>query len=177
MTGSGVIENLYHQKLDQLGSANDQMSKVLREFASMADDQDLADQLTESASGIRRKRDRLLDLADGHSDHVGKICMHMKTLAGRARTEIASEDGDLRDIAILLNYRRMCDFGISEFGTAAVFADALGRADDVRELRNISTAIYEADDYLFELAEFSASASVTAGPERGARTTTDVAAA
>jgi ferritin-like metal-binding protein YciE len=59
------------------------------------------------------------------------------------------------DAVIIAQYQRMSHYGIAGFGTAAAFADALGRAADARQLDQITKDIYGSDEYLSHLAETS----------------------
>ena len=65
------------------------------------------------------------------------------------------EDRDVRDVSIIAQYQRMCHYGLAGFGTAAAYADALGKEDQAETLREIVADIYEADDYMSSLAERS----------------------
>jgi ferritin-like metal-binding protein YciE len=67
--------------------------------------------------------------------------------------EEASVDPDLRDIVMNAQYQRMSHYGMTGFGSASAYAEALGLKDDAKTLKNIVSETYEADKYTCKLAE------------------------
>ena len=70
--------------------------------------------------------------------------------------EEAPSKGELKDIVIVSQYQRMCHYGITGFGTAATFANALGMQDAESKLKSIVSDIYKSDEYTTQLGEMTA---------------------
>lgn len=156
MSAPQNLEELYIEELGDLWSANDQMVKIVREMASVAGDGDLGDRLESSAEGIQKHTDQVKQLLEncGESD-AKEHCKGMEGLVKEARKHALEEDyddNDVRDVAIIAQYQRMCHYGLAGFGTAAAFADGLDRSEDAETLRGIVSDIYEADEYMTDLA-------------------------
>ena len=156
MSAPQNLEELYVEELGDLWSANDQMVKVVRKMASAAGDGDLGDRLENSADGIQEHTDQIKKLLDNFGESDAKEhCKGMEGLVKEAKKHALEEDfddNDVRDVAIIAQYQRMCHYGIAGFGTAAAFADGLERSEDADVLRGIVADIYEADEYMSDLA-------------------------
>lgn len=156
MSAPQNLEELYVEELGDLWSANDQMVKVVRDLAGAAGDGDLGDRLESSAEGIEKHTAKVRELLEkcGESD-AKEHCKGMEGLVKEARKHALEDDiddNDVRDVAIIAQYQRMCHYGIAGFGTAAAFADGLGRSSEAETLRGIVSDIYEADEYMTDLA-------------------------
>ena len=46
----------------------------------------------------------------------------------------------------------MTHYGIAGFGTAAAYAEALGKSDDVEKLKEATKDIYGGDEYMSQLS-------------------------
>jgi ferritin-like metal-binding protein YciE len=68
-------------------------------------------------------------------------------------TQDAPSSANLLDIEIISQYQRMSHYGLAGFGTAAAYAKALRRKDDVSQLTHIVADIYKGDEYASRLAE------------------------
>lgn len=159
MSSPENLKDLYIEELGDLWSANDQMVNVVRDMAGKAGDGDLGDRLETSADGIQKHTDQIKKLLKvcGESD-AKEHCKGMEGLVKEAKKhalEADIDDSDVRDVAIIAQYQRMCHYGIAGFGTAAAFADALGKDDQANTLREMVEDIYSADDYMSNLAERS----------------------
>lgn len=156
MSAPQNLEELYIEELGDLWSANDQMVKIVREMASVAGDGDLGDRLESSADGIQKHTDQVKQLLENSGEGGAKEhCKGMEGLVKEARKHALEEDyddNDVRDVAIIAQYQRMCHYGLAGFGTAAAFADGLDRSEDAETLRGIVSDIYEADEYMTDLA-------------------------
>ncbi len=90
------------------------------------------------------------------------VTEHCKGMEGLVKEALkhavkeAPEDGDLRDVAIIAQYQRMCHYGIAGFGSAAAYAGALGMKEHVSKLKAIVADIYKADEYASKLGEKAA---------------------
>lgn len=157
MAEQSGLRSLYIEEMQDLWSANDQMKRVVDEMASAASG-DLSERLRRSASGIEEHSQKLKSLIDQAGGEVEKEhCKGMEGLVTEARKHAleAGLDAPLKDVAIIAQYQRMCHYGIAGFGTAKAYAEALGETDAARELDQMLDRIYEADEYMSELAERS----------------------
>ncbi len=159
MSSPANLKDLYIEELGDLWSANDQMTKIVKQMADKAGDKDLANRLKKSSDGIQKHTDQVKKLLDecGESD-AKEHCKGMEGLVTEAKKhalEAGIDDDDVRDVAIIAQYQRMCHYGLAGFGTAAAFADALGEDDQANTLREIVEDIYSSDDYMSDLAERS----------------------
>ena len=149
------LTEIYLEELQDLWSANDQMTEVVREMAGAAEDEKLRGRLLDSAEGIQIHARVLQSLLEGAGGKTRKE--HCKGMAGLVKEaqkhalETESQ-GPVRDVAIISQYQRMCHYGIAGFGTAKAYAEALGRSEDAHRLDDALEKIYRSDDYMTELA-------------------------
>ena len=152
------LEDIYIEELSDLWSANDQMQKVVGDMAEACGSGKLSDMLTSSAQGIEDHTKLLKQLLQDVSDEAEpEHCKGMEGLVKEARKHALEADvsDDVRDVAIIAQYQRMCHYGIAGFGTAKAFAEALEKTDAAEQLDEALVDIYEADEYMSELAERS----------------------
>jgi ferritin-like metal-binding protein YciE len=65
----------------------------------------------------------------------------------------APPKGPLLDTLIVAQYQRMTHYGIAGFGTAAAYAEALGKSGDVKKLKQATKEIYGGDEYMTQLSQ------------------------
>jgi ferritin-like metal-binding protein YciE len=157
MSGPNSLKEVYHDELADLWSANDQMAKVIKTLSQKAHDDKLKALFEKSVAGISQHTGTIKSLLEASGGEVAKE--HCKGMEGLVReavkhsAEEASADADLRDIVMIAQYQRMSHYGITGFGSAAAYAEALGLKDDVKKLKEIVSQIYEADKYTSKLGE------------------------
>lgn len=153
------LQELYIDELKDLWSANDQMLRVLQKIADKPSSEKLKALLSKSEKGIGEHTEVLKSLLSANQADVSKEhCKGMAGLVEEARKHIleeAPETGPLLDAVIIAQYQRMTHYGIAGFGTAAAYADALGRADDAAKLHRATKEMYHGDEYATTLAETS----------------------
>lgn len=151
------LNDVYVDELKDLWSANDQMLRVIKKFATKASDASLKEMLTESQEGIASHTAILKELIAGQNEKVSKDhCKGMEGLVAEATKHVLEEGpdkGPVLDVLIIAQYQRMTHYGIAGFGTAAAYAKALGLKDDNKKLRNATKDIYGGDEYMTKLAE------------------------
>lgn len=153
-----TLKDLYIEELQDLWSANEQMSEVVSAMADKAVDKKLADRLSTAKDGIDQHIRLLKSLIEDSGAEVTKEhCKGMEGLVKEARKHALEADleGAVLDVAIIAQYQRMCHYGIAGFGTAKAFAEALGRDDAARKLDEALDRIYGSDEFMTELAERS----------------------
>jgi ferritin-like metal-binding protein YciE len=151
------LQDIYASELKDLCSANEQMTKVVQIMSGKAHDTKLKQTLERSVTGIQRHTETLKSLlTDSGTSAEKEYCKGMEGLVMEATkhiTQEASRNGDLLDIEIIAQYQRMSHYGLAGFGTAAAYAKALRRKDDVAKLEQIVADIYKGDEYASKLAE------------------------
>ena len=151
------FDEIYTDELKDLWSANDQMNRVLKKITSKASDAKLKEMLAKSHDGIEKHTGILKELIVAAGEKSSKEhCKGMEGLVAEATKqciEEAPKKGPLLDAIIIAQYQRMTHYGIAGFGTAAAYAEALGRTDDVAKLNDATKEIYGGDEYMNRLSE------------------------
>lgn len=157
MSAPEHLMDLYVGELKDLWSANDQMSRALTKFVTLAADPDLKELLTASQAGVSQHTETLKALIASAGETVSKDhCKGMEGLVGEATKHTTTEappKGPVLDAVMIAQYQRMTHYGIAGFGTAAAYASALGRKDDQNRLDAITKSAYGGDKYMTKLAE------------------------
>ncbi len=156
MSEPSTLMELYHEEMQDLWSANDQMSRTVTELAGHVHDAKLKQMLEHSITGIREHSGTVKGLIEASGgtpkpDH----CKGMEGLVTEAIKHCIKEAptvGVLQDIEIIAQYQRMSHYGIAGFGSAAAYAKALGRPDDEAKLKSLVASIYKSDEYASKLA-------------------------
>jgi ferritin-like metal-binding protein YciE len=150
------FDELYTDELKDLWSANDQMNRVLKKLTPKAKDPKLKEMLEKSHEGIARHTDIVKELIVAAGEKASKEhCKGMEGLVAEATKhciEEAPKKGPLLDAVIIAQYQRMTHYGIAGFGTAAAYADALGKTDDAAKLKQATKEIYMGDKYMNQLS-------------------------
>ncbi|MFX0546226.1 ferritin-like domain-containing protein [Roseovarius sp. S1116L3] len=159
------LKDLYIEELQDLWSANDQMSEVVSAMADKASDTKLADRLSSAKDGIDHHT-RLLKslLEETNAEAKKEHCKGMEGLVKEARKHALDSGmtGAALDVAIIAQYQRLCHYGIAGFGTTKAFAEALGNKDAAGKLDQALDNIYGSDEFMSELAERSLNVDATA---------------
>ena len=163
MSKISTLKELYVDELKDLWSANDQMGKALTKILPQAKNTKLVTMLQASQRGIGKHTEMLKSLIGKHDDEVEKEhCKGMEGLCKEAikhTIEEAPEDGPVLDAAIIAQYQRMTHYGITGFGTAMAFAQALKLDDDAKKLEASVKEMYNSDELMTELAESAVNVS------------------
>jgi ferritin-like metal-binding protein YciE len=156
MSAPESLKEIYLDEMKDLWSANDQMSKAIKTLSEHVEDKKLKQMLEGSLTGIREHVSTLKSLIEDADGEVKKEhCKGMEGLVKEALkhgVEEAPEDDELKAVAIIAQYQRMCHYGLAGFGSAASYAKALGMKDATAKLHDIVTSIYQADEYSSQLS-------------------------
>lgn len=151
------FDEIYTDELKDLWSANDQMNRVVKKLTSKASDAKLKEMLQKSHDGIEKHTGVLKELIAAAGEKTSKEhCKGMEGLVEEATKhciEEALKKGPLLDALIIAQYQRMTHYGIAGFGTAAAYAEALGKEDDAKKLKQATKEIYGGDEYMNRLSE------------------------
>ena len=117
MSAPENLTDLYTGELQDLWSANDQMSRTLKKFLPKVSDSSLKEMLTKSVEGISGHTDMLKQLLADSDEKVKKEhCKGMEGLVAEAVkhvTEEAPKKGPVLDAVIIAQYQRMSHYGIA----------------------------------------------------------------
>ena len=157
MSAPENLMDLYTGEVQDLWSANDQMSRVLKTLTAKVSDAALKDMLVKSQAGIAQHTEMLKSLLEESGEKVKKEhCKGMEGLVAEAvkhSTEEAPDKGPVLDAVIIAQYQRMSHYGIAGFGTAASFAGTLKLKDAQKRLKQATKEIHGGDEYMTKLAE------------------------
>ena len=158
MSAPKNLTDCYTEELADNWSANDQMTKIVKQMADKAGDKKLSDRLSKAAEGIEKHTQTIKQLLDDCGESEKEHCKGMEGLVKEAKKhalEADISDSDVRDVVMITQYQRMCHYGIAGLGSAKAFAEALGKSDHVSKLDQIVSDIYDADENMTDLAERS----------------------
>ena len=122
MSAPSTLEELYVEEMQDLWSANDQMTKAVQELSGHVKDPKLKQMLTHSIDGITAHTETIKGLIEKSGgkfkpDH----CKGMEGLVTEALkhgVKEAPSKKELQDIEIIAQYQRMSHYGIAGFGSA-----------------------------------------------------------
>ena len=157
MSAPSTLEELYVEEMQDLWSANDQMTKAVQELSGHVKDPKLKQMLTHSIDGITAHTETIKGLIEKSGGKVkSDHCKGMEGLVTEALKhgiKEAPSRKELQDIEIIAQYQRMSHYGIAGFGSAVAYANALGKKDDETKLKAIVSGIYKADEFASTLAQ------------------------
>lgn len=152
-----TLEGVYLEEMKDLWSANDQMTRAVKELSGHVSDKKLKSLLDKSVDGIGKHTATLKSLIEGSGGSVKPDhCKGMEGLVTEALKHGIKEapaTGELQDLEIIAQYQRMSHYGIAGFGSAAAYAKALGKSGDEKQLKTLVGEIYKSDEYASHLAE------------------------
>ena len=157
MSKPETLKEVYLEEMKDLWSANDQMTRAMKELSEHAHDEKLKKLLHKSVDGITKHTETLKSLIEGAG---GKLkpdhCKGMEGLVAEALKHGIKEaptKGPLQDIEMIAQYQRMSHYGLAGFGSAAAYAKALGMSEDEKKLKALVSDIYNADEVATHLSE------------------------
>ena len=157
MSAPDSLKDVYLDDMKDLWSANDQMSRAVRQLSEQASDPKLKQMLQDSVGGIAKHTDVLKSLIEENGGQTSpEHCKGMEGLVAEALKhgiKEAPSDGRLRDVQIIAQYQRMSHYGLAGFGSAAAYARALGKTDQENRLKSAVSEIYKVDEIASRLAE------------------------
>lgn len=148
------LEELYHDQIRDLYSAETQLIEALPEMAEHASDRDLKEAFTLHLKETREHRDRLQQLCRRHGvAPEGEECEAMRGLIKEARKHVGeTTTGNVRDAVLVASANRVEHYEIAGYGVAKSFASALGFDDDAEMLDKTLDEESEADKKVTKIA-------------------------
>ena len=157
MSKPDSLEEVYIEEMKDLWSANDQMTRAVKELSGHAHDPKLKTLLSGSVDGIVKHTQTLKGLIEGAGGELkSEHCKGMEGLVTEALKHGIAEaptKGPLQDVEMIAQYQRMSHYGIAGFGSAAAYAKALGKAEDEKTLKAMVSEIYKSDEFASHLSE------------------------
>ncbi len=149
------LEELFEHQLQDLYSAEDQLTKALPKMAKNATDAKLKkafeDHLEETIEHKKRLEEICKELK---IDPDKETCKAMKGLIKEASDFMKEvKDEDVKNAGMIAEAQRVEHYEISGYGTAVRYAKELGHKDIAKKLQMTLDEEYHADKLLNDLAE------------------------
>jgi ferritin-like metal-binding protein YciE len=149
------LEELLHDELKDVYSAESQLVKALPKMAKAATDEDLKDAFRSHLEETRGQVERLDEIASILGVKLtGKKCKAMEGLVEEGK-EIMEEDGEetIIDLALISAAQRVEHYEISAYGSLRAIAEFMGKTDIVNLLQETLDEESAADEKLTGIAE------------------------
>lgn len=149
------LKELFEHQLQDLYSAEDQLTKALPKMVQNAKDTKLKKAFEDHLKETKNHKTRLEDICKELEIDPGKeTCKAMKGLIKEAEDFIKEvKDEDVKNAGMIAEAQRVEHYEISGYGTAVRYAKELGYSDIAKKLKKTLDEEYHADDLLNKLAE------------------------
>lgn len=170
------IQDLYVTELQDLYSAEKQITRALPKMIKKTEDETLREAFESHLEETKVQIERLEQIFEGLGASAGRHkCKAMEGILEEGQ-EILEADGEphVKDAATIGAAQRVEHYEIAGYGTAATYAEMLGRTKDARLLRETLEEEKLTDEKLTAIAvqvvnPEAAESSVGAGSGRGNR--------
>ncbi len=132
-----TLQDLYLHELQDLLSAEKQLTKALPKMAQAAANQELADGFTEHLEETKEHVARLERILETHGKKPGRTkCKGMEGLIeeGQEMIEMEGED-EVRDAGLISSAQRVEHYEMAGYGCAKTFAELLGDEEGAAALQ------------------------------------------
>ncbi len=149
------LEDLFEHELKDLYSAEKQAIEALPKMAQKASDPKLKQMFEKHLKETQGQKERLDQLFEKLGMSAGRIkCKAMEGLIAESE-EIMDENAspEVKDAALIAAAQRMEHYEISGYGTAAHFAQRLGKNDAFKVLEQTLNEEQKTDTLLNDLAK------------------------
>jgi len=152
-----TLEDLFWMEIQDLHSAEEQLTEALPKMAETAHNPQLKNAITQHLEQTRQQLDRLQQIFDQHGQSPdGETCEAMEGLISEGEDILEAEgDANVRDAGLIAAAQRVEHYEISGYGTARTLAQQLGFHDAERLLQMTLQEEKEADALLNSIAESS----------------------
>ena len=149
------LEELFEHQLQDLYSAEDQLTKALPKMAENASDAKLKKAFEDHLKETKEHKKRLEEICKELDIDPGKeTCKAMKGLIKEAEDFIKEvKDKDVKNAGLIAEAQRVEHYEISGYGTAVRYAKELGHTSIAAKLKETLDEEYGADDKLNKMAE------------------------
>lgn len=150
------LEDVYHDQLQDLWSANTQAVDVVTKLGEAAEDKGLSKALIAGVQGLNDGIAKIEEICNRHDiDPSGEHCKGMEGLVKEAHAHVLDADFSdpaVRDAMIITQYQRMVHYGIAGYGCLAAFANRLGHDADGAVLNKCLDDTYSGDRTMTDIA-------------------------
>lgn len=149
------LEELFEHQLQDLYSAEDQLTDALPKMAKKAGDDKLKKAFEDHLEETKQHKKRLEDICKQLGIKPDKEkCKAMKGLVKEAEDFLKEvKDTDVKNAGMIAEAQRVEHYEISGYGTAVRYAKELGHKDIAATLQKTLDEEYHANDLLNKLAE------------------------
>lgn len=150
-----TLEDLFEHQLQDLYSAEDQLTEALKKMAKKAKDAKLKKAIEDHLEETKEQKKRLEEICEELDiKPEGETCKAMKGLIKEAE-DFMKEAGndDVLNAGMIAEAQRVEHYEISGYGTAVRYAKELGHEDIAKKLQKTLDEEYNADKTLNDLAE------------------------
>lgn len=149
------LEELFEHQLQDLYSAEDQLTEALPKMAKNATHPKLKKAFEDHLEETKQHKKRLEEICDELGiDPKGETCKAMKGLIKEAEDFIKEvKDDDVKDAGMIADAQRVEHYEISGYGTVVRYAKELGHNKIAEKLQKTLDQEYKADEILNKLAE------------------------
>lgn len=150
------LEDVYHDQLQDIWSANKQSLDVVTALGRAANDKELSEALIAGANGISDGMQKIAEICSTHDiKPSGEHCKGMEGLVKEAHAHVLdAEFGDnaVRDAMIITQYQRMVHYAIAGYSCIVAFAHRLGHDDDGAVFQECLDHTYYGDRRMTQIA-------------------------
>ena len=149
------LEELFEHQLQDLYSAEDQLTEALPKMAKKAKDAKLKQAIENHLEETKEHKIRLEEICEELDiDPKGETCKAMKGLIKEAEDFMDdADDDDVLNAGMIAEAQRVEHYEISGYGTAVRYAKELGHSEIAEKLKMTLDEEYNADKTLNDLAE------------------------
>jgi ferritin-like metal-binding protein YciE len=160
------LEGMYEAELQELHSAEGQLSQVANDLARTMSHPELAFRLQEYASELQaRRRDLENFLARIGADVRGDVDDAMRGLIAETEKMWRVCAANVRDAAVTASVQRIIHYKIAGYGAIASYANALGRVSEAGHFAQLADRDKAVDGELSELAKGTLNPEAAAAPQ------------
>lgn len=149
------LKELFEHQLQDLYSAEDQLTKALPKMVENATDSKLKKAFSDHLEETKEHKTRLEEICkELKIKPDAETCKAMKGLIKEASDFMKEvKDDEVRDAGMIAEAQRVEHYEISGYGTAVRYAKELGMDDIAKKLKKTLDEEYGADDLLTKIAE------------------------
>ena len=149
------LEELFEHQLQDLYSAEDQLTKALPKMVKNATDDKLKKAFESHLEETKEHKKRLEEICkELKIDPDKETCKAMKGLVKEASDFMKEvKDEEVKDAGMIAEAQRVEHYEISGYGTAVRYAKELGHKEIAKKLQKTLDEEYNADKVLNDLAE------------------------
>lgn len=151
-----TLQDVYHDQLQDLWSANKQSLEAVTALGRAATDKSLSEALIRGGNGISEGLEKIAEICNRHDiNPSGEHCKGMEGLVKEAHAHVLDAefgDDDVRDAMIITQYQRMVHYALAGYGCLVAFANRLDQDEDGAILQECLDQTYDGDRTMTDIA-------------------------